>query len=639
MEQRTASATARQSAGSSEDRELMAAYHRARARAAVPDPGAEDMQKADFSSVLPMLRARTGASAPASFDPWELERRKADSYNAISEPPDETGWNCPECKNKGQIYEIRQLEDGSPGHIIRPCKCQATRRTIRRMQQSGLENIIHDNLFPKFEATEPWQQTVKDAAMEYAKNPKGWFYIGGQSGCVDADTEFFNGTGWVRMSDYVEGDSVLQYDPETKTATLTTPKRYIKKSASEMYHVGTLRGSIDMCLSPDHNFAYLTSKGHMQKKPFAEVMRLHKENVQGFYGRVETAFGYDGDGIPLDDNEIRIMCAVIADGSFAEGLSRCAVNVKKERKKQRMRELLKDIPHKEYLIHNGYSRFVFKAPRREKVFSAYWYGCNGKQLEIIADEVFYWDGSTDGKGRQFFFSTEKESADFVQFALSATGSRATISSDCREGQKTCYTVIKSRGNSTVSMVSTGGRAKAVIKKMEPKDGLQYCFEVDTGYLVLRRNGRIFITGNSGKTHLCTAICREELLRGRQVVYMMWRDDAPRLKTAVNREDYPAMVDQYKKAPVLYIDDLFKTGRNGDAKVMPTSADVNLAYEIINFRYVGKLPTIISSEFLLKELVDIDEALTGRIAQMAGGNSFNIKLDRGKNYRLKGMVEL
>lgn len=323
MTQEIESATVQQSARSS-DRELMEAWNRARERTSISeDPG---LVKTDFSALVSVLGAKAGMTNPLDHDPWELEQLKADGFNATALPPDGTGWDCPICKNKEQIYEIKRLPDGSPAHIIRSCKCMETRRTIRRMQRSGLENIISDNLFPKYEAVEPWQQTVKAAAMEYSKNLKGWFWIGGQSGC-------------------------------------------------------------------------------------------------------------------------------------------------------------------------------------------------------------------------------------------------------------------------------------------------------------------------GKTHLCTGICREALLRGFEVVYMMWRDDAPRLKAAVNSEEYPAMVDQYKKAPVLYIDDLFKTGKNGDVKVMPTSADINLAYEIINFRCVGKLSTIISSEFLQRELIDIDESLTGRIVQMSGGNSFNIKPDRAKNYRLKGMVEL
>ena len=115
---------------------------------------------------------------------------------------------------------------------------------------------------------------------------------------------------------------------------------------------------------------------------------------------------------------------------------------------------------------------------------------------------------------------------------------------------------------------------------------------------------------AGKTHLCTAVCREFLLAGKRVVYMLWRDEIVKLKASVNdAEEYGKLIDRYKNAEVLYIDDLFKTGKadNGTAQ-KPTPADVNAAFEIINYRYNNPaLLTIISSELSEDELLDIDEA--------------------------------
>lgn len=155
------------------------------------------------------------------------------------------------------------------------------------------------------------------------------------------------------------------------------------------------------------------------------------------------------------------------------------------------------------------------------------------------------------------------------------------------------------------------------------------------------SGWFFMGGQSGagKSHLCTAICRAALLRGDLVQYMMWVDDAARLKGIVNEGDeYVREVDRFKKAPVLYIDDLFKVQNDqGQNRQKPTPADVRLAFEIINYRVVSKLPTIISSEFILAELVDIDQATAGRIAEMAEFNAINITPDIKKNYRLRKVV--
>lgn len=155
-------------------------------------------------------------------------------------------------------------------------------------------------------------------------------------------------------------------------------------------------------------------------------------------------------------------------------------------------------------------------------------------------------------------------------------------------------------------------------------------------------GWFFLGGQSGcgKTHLCVAICRELLHRGKEVVYMMWRDDIAKIKGfAADPEQRQAMMERFKTAEVLYIDDLFKTGRNPDGyEPKPTAADINAAFEIINYRYNNpKLLTIISSELNEDDLLDIDEAVGGRIFERS--KSISIAKDRRRNYRIRKAVTL
>ena len=156
------------------------------------------------------------------------------------------------------------------------------------------------------------------------------------------------------------------------------------------------------------------------------------------------------------------------------------------------------------------------------------------------------------------------------------------------------------------------------------------------------DGWLFLGGQSGcgKTHLCTAVCREFLLKGKSVQYMLWRDDVTKLKSAVtDSEEYGKLIDRYKNADVLYIDDLFKTGKVDSGFQKPTAADINVAFEILNYRYNNPaLITIISSELTEDELLDIDEATGGRIYERAK-KAFSIGHDRKKNYRIKGAVTL
>ena len=143
---------------------------------------------------------------------------------------------------------------------------------------------------------------------------------------------------------------------------------------------------------------------------------------------------------------------------------------------------------------------------------------------------------------------------------------------------------------------------------------------------------------SGKTHLCTAVCRHRLLAGDEVRYMPWRDKIAELKAmSLDNDRRAEIINGYKTAQILYIDDLYKVGKATDGTSNPTGADVSLAFEIINHRYINHLPTIISTEKTPQELVEIDEATGSRIIEMAGSDVFSIAKDANRNYRLRAVI--
>ena len=157
-----------------------------------------------------------------------------------------------------------------------------------------------------------------------------------------------------------------------------------------------------------------------------------------------------------------------------------------------------------------------------------------------------------------------------------------------------------------------------------------------------QSGWFFIGGQSGagKTHICTAICREFLLAGHPVAYMLWRDDAAKLKGLVtDYELQEPLMKRFKETKVLYVDDLFKTGKGADGKKQPpTPADIGIAFEILNYRYNNPdLLTIISSELTAGELIEIDEAVGGRIYEKSV--VLNLAPDPARNYRLRKAVTI
>lgn len=143
-----------------------------------------------------------------------------------------------------------------------------------------------------------------------------------------------------------------------------------------------------------------------------------------------------------------------------------------------------------------------------------------------------------------------------------------------------------------------------------------------------RNNSFLLCGLSGrgKTTLGIIIANNLLSNKVGVRYMSYRDEIVKLKQVVNDEvNYSDRINRLKTSKVLFIDDLFK------GKI--TDSDINIMYEIINYRYLERLPMIISTEMIPNQLLDLDEAVGGRILEMCKGNAVVFDNDT-QNYRLR-----
>lgn len=149
-----------------------------------------------------------------------------------------------------------------------------------------------------------------------------------------------------------------------------------------------------------------------------------------------------------------------------------------------------------------------------------------------------------------------------------------------------------------------------------------------------RRSSFFISGPTGcgKTHICTAICNTAVLEGASLRYFRWVEDGTRLKSLItDATAYEREVDALAACDLLYIDDLFKTDCS--------SADLRLAYEVINSRYIAGKPVVISSERSLPYIGGLKgkdgEAIAGRIFELCGKGRFCLAIaGDGKNQRLR-----
>lgn len=90
-----------------------------------------------------------------------------------------TDYDCKICRNKGDImYYDKELKC----EIYKPCKCRSVRKTIKKMQDSGLGNLLKIYKFSNYTTEEDWQKDIFEKAVNFVDSEDKWFAMLGESG-------------------------------------------------------------------------------------------------------------------------------------------------------------------------------------------------------------------------------------------------------------------------------------------------------------------------------------------------------------------------------------------------------------------------------------------------------------------------
>lgn len=335
-------------------------------------------------------------------------------------------------------------------------------------------------------------------------------------GCVSADTEFLTPNGWKRIDQYEEGDLVAQHDANG-VMTFVKPEAYINLPCESLLHFHS--STVDMILSDEHRVVYVDRRNKTKFKTIeaSELQYKFNTNLRGFQGLIPATFKTGCTGsLGLTDDEIRLQIAVNADGTLlTESTGGVEIRIKKERKKERLELLLHKTGYKfikrdlDSWRCGEFTSYTFYAPTGYKGVTKEWFLLNQHELEVICEELTFWDGCFNTKNKSVTFSsTNRLEADFVQYCYAACGYRSGIRDlenaglwkDRKTGEpveynhNTVYKVARCYTGFYTMNKAPGYTCK--IERIPTKDGRKYCFTLPSGMWVARRNGHIFITGNS-----------------------------------------------------------------------------------------------------------------------------------------------
>ena len=420
--------------------------------------------------------------------------------------------------------------------------------------------------------TKPFKHQLDALARSAGKRNFAYFM---EMGCVDEETEFLTQRGWVKFGDFdlekwkrpllvAQAMPVNNYeDIKHWSFEFTEPLAFIKKDSNDWYEFSGQKSEkhIDgvvyrLLCTGDHTFPVeytWKSKGIMKKgdrvnfnyhreqlwettakyinqvferdperePKFAISMALRMALINrctgGFFGFKSEHF-IPSEISELTEWELRFMVAVAADGTYPnKSNNKVDFYFKKERKAKRLKMIAKraGIPMvSETRVRGGEPVYIFHAiaPLRYKEFTEEWYSLSYQKLQAFVDEIFRWDGSFS-KREAMFYSTSKDTIDFVQYALMACGWSSTIIGQrhlwaLKAYYHNCHDkcIVPDPGESYDGYMeldngrTTEGTFKLTSgKKLRKCTKTAYCFRVPSGYLILRRNNKIFISGNSGKT--------------------------------------------------------------------------------------------------------------------------------------------
>lgn len=316
--------------------------------------------------------------------------------------------------------------------------------------------------------------------------------------CLTGDHEVLTPSGWVRIEDWT-GGRIATWNPVGEQIAFSEAKAVHFPYSGKMIHIDSTR--IHQISTPDHDMPIRERDGSIEKVPVADLEGKRFFHYIRGSRRVTTK---------VRDNDLRVLLMVQADGTYpADGGVRLAF--RKQRKIERCRHLLRGAglvyaERKDY--KTGYTRFSIRAQDcplwllmfKDKTLGPWIFDSNPA---IFFEELVFWDGSwaSSGANSAQYYSTNKTNIDLVQAFAHLSGMY------CRVHQKKADSRNPNWSPSWVANLwfspgpgtefrNGNGRNRWATSEYS---GLVHCARTTTGFFLVRREGSVWVTGNSGVT--------------------------------------------------------------------------------------------------------------------------------------------
>ncbi len=362
---------------------------------------------------------------------------------------------------------------------------------------------------------------VKQSIQEFLFNLAVPTRVGFQ--CMSEDTEILTPNGWASYNDLKKGDTIKTFNIEKRVIEdKPIRKLFAREYSGIMYN---LKNRIqDQLISPGHRVVrkrFQTENYYLE--PIEEIDKMKSPFIVPIAGENVVKDS------KISDEQIKLMSWIIGEGSIERpGKSRCCYRVSIYQSEIKNNEKYKEI--KKLLDHFKlkYSEYTQKGM-----------GCDVKRIRLDAEsskKIHSWFGTKESIKfipQILLNMSQMQSRLFLETYIKAEGFEnckiATTDQEILDGLQqiavnSCYgfTVLTRKptiGKKLIYVLRLINHQDSYIQKIEKINysGIIWCPNTDNETVIARRNGKVFITGNTPFTNVTMDLKVPEYMKNEPVI--------------------------------------------------------------------------------------------------------------------------
>lgn len=337
---------------------------------------------------------------------------------------------------------------------------------------------------------------IEDAGFEI-RDCIMWLY-----GCYSSDTQVLTDKGWKYFYELDKTEKIMQWNKDTNELSWVKPLNYFEYYIDDEMVLLENRHTSQL-ITKNHKVVCDLKKNHKQytsKYNFIEAKDIKKTDsiklplASHYYGALNYEYAYmigwwltdawkheNGKACMFSQSKPKTLNKLRMELERLKALGKCNYSeyIKKSNNPNHKDEHI-------FYVKGDVANYLLKNfPCRE--FKAEFIELNKSSKELLLEGLMDGDGSyRSGEYSNVFWSKNETRNDIMSALLTTMGYRNYISySNCHQG-----VIFNTKYNTTEIQYKHKKPTQHYIGKV-------YCLQTETGAFVVRRNGKPFISGNSG----------------------------------------------------------------------------------------------------------------------------------------------